>query len=110
MKQNYLVVICFEFIIFALRITSLQEFYITLECCDLLRIYYFCTTNHIKNRINHRATIVVICFEFIIFALRITSLERKERQKIYVVICFEFIIFALRITSDRMKDVAEDWL
>ena len=93
------VVICFEFIIFALRITSTEHvltrhtllwfasnllflhyeshqasFYSYLQwCCDLLRIYYFCTTNHINSTSYNRIIVVVICFEFIIFALRITS-------------------------------------
>ena len=45
----------------------------TIDCCDLLRIYYFCTTNHIPDLVDIELRIVVICFEFIIFALRITS-------------------------------------
>ena len=170
------VVICFEFIIFALSITAIpwtycvrgmlwfasnllflhyqsqpkRDLLIFFNCCDLLRIYYFCTINHSQKKLCCRRLIVVICFEFIIFALSITAsneqtdsweklwfasnllflhyqsqlncnLEKyipccdllriyyfctinhsqitKRFFRIIVVICFEFIIFALSITA-----------
>ena len=94
------VVICFEFIIFALSITAKTRFegYITLlwfasnllflhyqsqpssifvnldSGCDLLRIYYFCTINHSYGSRLTGSSYVVICFEFIIFALSITAM------------------------------------
>ena len=37
--------------------------------CDLLRIYYFCTMNHILRDFEISFEGVVICLEFIIFAL-----------------------------------------
>ena len=95
-----------------------------LICCDLLRIYYFCTINHSFHFLLYFCCPVVICFEFIIFALSITAHHRrgKELRKLWfasnllflhyqsqhllyssslilVVICFEFIIFALSITA-----------
>ena len=171
-----LVVICFEFIIFALSITAYYLNYLNMEklwfasnllflhyqsqhiwwnsrlriCCDLLRIYYFCTINHsLETRLFYHQE-VVICFEFIIFALSITARpltycvrgtlwfasnllflhyqsqpycskyvgkgccdllriyyfctinhsEKANQDNIQmVVICFEFIIFALSITA-----------
>ena len=102
--QHHQVVICFEFIIFALSITAIKDyFYDTIQlwfasnllflhyqsqpssaklastaCCDLLRIYYFCTINHsADNRRGHQRR-VVICFEFIIFALSITACDRLK--------------------------------
>ena len=94
-----LVVICFEFIIFALSITAwqaerrnprrlwfasnllflhYQSQLLTrrrceIGCCDLLRIYYFCTINHSGTMLENIPLSVVICFEFIIFALSITA-------------------------------------
>ena len=173
------VVICFEFIIFALSITASKERNLTSSllwfasnllflhyqsqrylnapsrpvCCDLLRIYYFCTINHSLLKYWLNFMFVVICFEFIIFALSITAetgspatsislwfasnllflhyqsqlvgeLEkchlRCDLLRIYyfctinhstsggqvegflVVICFEFIIFALSITAANL--------
>ena len=118
------VVICFEFIIFALSITAYRIWFYVRACCDLLRIYYFCTINHSNRLMRKRYSVVVICFEFIIFALSITahmkshwSSRRCDLLRIYyfctinhshqsdrdggtwVVICFEFIIFALSITA-----------
>ena len=144
--------ICFEFIIFALSITAKnvnqqQEVVLWFAsnllflhyqsqlgnrtwcrvlCCDLLRIYYFCTINHSQNQQENKRTRVVICFEFIIFALSITAklTSRVEEPMLWfasnllflhyqsqlwnifnirlnVVICFEFIIFALSITAQR---------
>ena len=175
-RRSRKVVICFEFIIFALSITAAREqeelacelwfasnllflHYQSqlikkarslLSCCDLLRIYYFCTINHSYHNKLFNLGFVVICFEFIIFALSITagivashvvsvlwfasnllflhyqsqpyrshrrgciccdllriyyfctinhSLFRKLEKKEAVVICFEFIIFALSITA-----------
>ena len=171
-----MVVICFEFIIFALSITaanasvnnSVQLWFasnllflhyqsqrlltniLSKRRCDLLRIYYFCTINHSQQKQKHVTNNVVICFEFIIFALSITArVDFRERSPLlwfasnllflhyqsqrkmwtsskklccdllriyyfctinhsytlnilrsrYVVICFEFIIFALSITA-----------
>ena len=98
---NFLmVVICFEFIIFALSITAISATYkfclglwfasnllflhyqsqlmrnrnSIKEGCDLLRIYYFCTINHSVVEHDYVVEHVVICFEFIIFALSITAL------------------------------------
>ena len=144
------VVICFEFIIFALSITAKEKWSpspkalwfasnllflhyqsqlflflaVRFRRCDLLRIYYFCTINHSKEIDNAWSDAVVICFEFIIFALSITAYLRYVDQKkccdllriyyfctinhskfracinqAFVVICFEFIIFALSITA-----------
>ena len=144
------VVICFEFIIFALSITASRlrgtarsrlwfasnllflHYQSQLShgvsysesSCDLLRIYYFCTINHSGCLAEVYAFIVVICFEFIIFALSITAtptmwwlrselwfasnllfLHYQSQPKcripcrLCVVICFEFIIFALSITA-----------
>ena len=168
--------ICFEFIIFALSITALtllsvlflllwfasnllflhyqsqldEQIWYDLHCCDLLRIYYFCTINHSQFRTSIINRLVVICFEFIIFALSITALSESSKGRytlwfasnllflhyqsqqngfgyyslmccdllriyyfctinhsrlpyrggiVFVVICFEFIIFALSITA-----------
>ena len=142
--------ICFEFIIFALSITALVILFILDLSCDLLRIYYFCTINHSNVSVRSNLSSVVICFEFIIFALSITACCRgtyvrealwfasnllflhyqsqrfgrapcfgcrcdllriyyfctinhsstNNRQSFWtVVICFEFIIFALSITA-----------
>ncbi len=43
--------------------------------CDLLRIYYFCTINHSSRLAFELELAVVICFEFIIFALSITAIK-----------------------------------
>ena len=93
------VVICFEFIIFALSITAMWVLGATSAAlwfasnllflhyqsqhavgvhmyakrCDLLRIYYFCTINHSDSGVRLVSVVVVICFEFIIFALSITA-------------------------------------
>ena len=92
------VVICSEFTIFALSITPLESIdrdnrrlwfapnllflhyqshlssfcYGASSCCDLLRIYYFCTINHTPFRKHRTLNLVVICSEFTIFALSIT--------------------------------------
>ena len=92
LSEAAVVVICFEFIIFALSITAILPMrfnplllwfasnllflhYQSQQhdnkssmrlCCDLLRIYYFCTINHSISRIARRSRKVVICFEFII--------------------------------------------
>ena len=94
------VVICFEFIIFALSITAFNTLDNNLVVlwfasnllflhyqsqppkrsekllrgCDLLRIYYFCTINHSAQSVLAMKKAVVICFEFIIFALSITAI------------------------------------
>ena len=101
------VVICFEFIIFALSITAhhrrgkelrklwfasnllflhYQSQLVTWEntiriSCDLLRIYYFCTINHSYTITTHDMLCVVICFEFIIFALSITASQDFHRSQ-----------------------------
>ena len=101
------VVICFEFIIFALSITAwvstrlsstslwfasnllflhyqsqlYLEHIVCEECCDLLRIYYFCTINHSTVDSGSPSVVVVICFEFIIFALSITAFCKSRIQK-----------------------------
>ena len=122
------VVICFEFIIFALSITALGRIGACHQCCDLLRIYYFCTINHSRLWRGSYRWVVVICFEFIIFALSITAicffcclfavlwfasnllfLHYQSQPYAYypwfflVVICFEFIIFALSITAKALS-------
>ena len=100
------VVICFDFIIFALwiptqvvvkvRSTKLwfasillflhyesqqtEWCYIFRPCCDLLRFYYFCIMNPNKRTRVPLKHLVVICFDFIIFALWIpTSWKRHTR-------------------------------
>ena len=104
-RRSRKVVICFEFIIFALSITAAREqeelacelwfasnllflHYQSqlikkarslLSCCDLLRIYYFCTINHSYHNKLFNLGFVVICFEFIIFALSITALSESSK-------------------------------
>ena len=186
-KHSWIVVICFEFIIFALSITASKAeggglpplwfasnlLFLHYQsqlydwrssgswCCDLLRIYYFCTINHSKYKNRFVRTWVVICFEFIIFALSITAqiwvytlnvllwfasnllfLHYQSQRRyasplpriccdllrIYyfctinhsnirwtveinaVVICFEFIIFALSITAHQIIFFSLNWL
>ena len=75
-QEKQRVVICFEFIIFALSITAKYGCIPWTYCCDLLRIYYFCTINHSCSLTVPCGHCVVICFEFIIFALSITAFDR----------------------------------
>ena len=100
--------ICFEFIIFALSITAdaeyiksgaslwfasnllflhyqSQQYFRKKNCChrcDLLRIYYFCTINHSNAVFEFNNIPVVICFEFIIFALSITAIPSGNSSTI----------------------------
>ena len=93
------VVICFDFIIFALWIST-ESWFILLPqwlwfasillflhyesqleprsfpdgaSCDLLRFYYFCIMNPNTREYIDEGEIVVICFDFIIFALWIPT-------------------------------------
>ena len=75
------VVICFEFIIFALSITAFLFLAVRFPRCDLLRIYYFCTINHSIFIPYGEEPYVVICFEFIIFALSITASVINEPER-----------------------------
>ena len=130
-KSLMMVVICFEFIIFALRITSrlLTAWRMSLLwfasnllflhyeshqfgylhwiglCCDLLRIYYFCTTNHIE--LGMRSYLSLSCDLLRIYYFCTTNHIRYGMSDVpyLVVICFEFIIFALRITSDNLVEI-----
>ena len=128
--------------------------------CDLLRFYYFCIMNPNPLRIEESCHLVVICFDFIIFALWIPTRvllthpawwlwfasillflhyesQRRGRECYYraccdllrfyyfcimnpnnplicevddgVVICFDFIIFALWIPTDLQYLFVIQW-
>ena len=95
------------------------------DCCDLLSFHYLCAIRNSKKGANNLATLVVICFHFIIFVLLETaagkvtligircdllsfhylcairnSISKIERGRFSVVICFHFIIFVLLETAD----------
>ena len=67
------VVICFDFIIFALWIPTLDMCCLAHCSCDLLRFYYFCIMNPNCYSDEFYIPTVVICFDFIIFALWIPT-------------------------------------
>ena len=70
------VVICFDFIIFALWIPTPRRISTGNNSCDLLRFYYFCIMNPNDWLLYNRVCLVVICFDFIIFALWIPTIEQ----------------------------------
>ena len=152
--QTQTVVICFEFIIFALSITALNFIFVMafrlwfasnllflhyqsqlhstydeiVDCCDLLRIYYFCTINHSRCPTNtftmllwFASNLLFLHYQSQPSELKILQVASCDLLRIYyfctinhssdfllepprvVVICFEFIIFALSITAATVQ-------
>ena len=80
MEYHALVVICFEFIIFALSITAKDDLRVGSNvlwfASNLLFLHY--QSQHIAD--NMCLLRVVICFEFIIFALSITAAQASINE------------------------------
>ena len=124
-NKTQLVVICFDFIIFALWIPTSSHIiknkwklwfasillFLHYESqhlpseedgrasCDLLRFYYFCIMNPNQRECDWGAFSVVICFDFIIFALWIPTKRLSKSKK--SALWFASILLFLHYESQR---------
>ena len=124
LRNESIVVICFQISIFARQRTAKYEIVDLQACCDLLSNQYLCTLENSHAGRLHVFLAVVICFQISIFARQRTALLFKfmyrhscdllsnqylctlENSKgdyrdlpIPVVICFQISIFARQRTA-----------
>ena len=115
---------CFQIIIFVLRRTATNSVLKRSSGCELLSNHYLCAKKNSRSTVLHVISLVVNCFQIIIFVLRRTALPVSAHLLIccellsnhylcakknsmllpdevrgYVVNCFQIIIFVLRRTA-----------
>ena len=75
------VVICSKFAIFAVEMTTCNVSIIFKISCDLLKIRYLCGRNDNSESFVVPNISVVICSKFAIFAVEMTTIDKKEKMQ-----------------------------